>query len=104
MLNINYICPFRAIFKIWCPGCGGTRMVFSILDCDFYQAFRYNPLLFILLLLGIIFVIVELIYYIKKKSLIKIPVKVWIGLLIVVLIYMVLRNIPMFSYLIPTEV
>lgn len=44
-------CWFRKKLGLYCPGCGGTRMVQSILKLDFYQAFRYNPLVFVLLAL-----------------------------------------------------
>jgi len=100
---IKYICPFRLI-GLWCPGCGGTRMIRSIFALDFYQAFRYNPLLFILLICSIIFGIIELILYIKKKPLIRPSTKFWVFILVLLIIYMILRNIPAFSYLIPTEV
>lgn len=101
---IHYICPFRFLFGLWCPGCGGTRMIKSLFHLDFYQAFRYNPLLFILLICGIIYLIINIVLYIKKKALIKPSVKILVFILILLIVYMILRNIPLFSYLIPTEV
>ena len=102
--KIQYKCPFHKYLHIYCPGCGGTRMIRSILRFDFYQAFRYNPLLFILFIIAIIFIIIAIIIY-KKKKILVLPSKYsLIVLLIVLVIYMIVRNISIFSYLIPTEV
>ena len=54
---ISIPCPFHFITGLYCPGCGITRMIKSILKLDFYQAFRYNQLLFILLPFFIIIII-----------------------------------------------
>ena len=101
---IEYKCPWLTLFHLYCPGCGGMRMVLSLLHLDFYQAFRYNPLLFILLILGIIYFIIMIIVYKKKKVFVLPSKQFWICLLIILLVYMVLRNINTFVYLIPTEV
>lgn len=102
--GINYICPFRLFFHLWCPGCGGTRMIKAIFRLDFYQAFRYNQLLFILLIAGIMYFMLMIVIYWKNKIIIFPSMKVFVFLLIVLIIYMILRNIPAFSYLIPTKV
>ena len=102
--KIHYECPFLKFFHIFCAGCGGTRMIHSILNFDFYQAFRYNPLLFIFLIIGIIYTLIAIIIYIKKKELILPSKYSLIIILIIFLLYMILRNIGIFSFLIPTEV
>ena len=103
-LNSKYgfsiACPFHALTGLYCPGCGVTRMIFSIMKLDFYGAFRYNPLLFMLSILYIIFVIERVI---RKKDY-KIPNKVAIVLLVVLILYAIARNIPAFYYLAPTAV
>jgi hypothetical protein len=102
--KIHYRCPFEAILHIWCSGCGGTRMINSIIEGNFYQAFRYNPLLFILLIIGIIYFIFMIIVYIKKKVIVLPSKYVWIFIISLLIIYMILRNISYFSFLIPAEV
>ncbi|MBP5678243.1 MAG: DUF2752 domain-containing protein [Bacilli bacterium] len=105
LLNtIHYQCPWVTLFHVYCPGCGGMRMILALLRLDFYQAFRYNPLLFILFILGFIYIIFLIIIYKKKKVLVLPSKRFWIVLLVILLIYMVLRNIDAFVYLIPTEV
>lgn len=100
--NIN--CVFKSYTGLYCPGCGITRMFKSMLVFDFYQAFRYNPLLFIFtpffffLLINYLYC-----YYKKKKSLFqKMPNTVWNILLIITIIYWILRNI--IPWLAPTVI
>ena len=101
---IHYRCPWLTLFHLYCPGCGGMRMVLSLLHLDFYQAFRYNPYLFILLIFGLIYLVFSGIVYKKKKVFILPSKRFWILLLVSLILYMVLRNINLFIYLIPTEV
>lgn len=93
-------CPFHAITGLYCPGCGVTRMLFSIMTLNFYQAFRFNPLLFILLILYIAFIIERLI---RKKDL-KVPDRIALVLLVILIVFGILRNIPALSFLEPTLV
>lgn len=85
-------CIFHELTNLYCPGCGVTRMCFSILKLDFYQAFRYNPLVFILLI-GFI---------LCKLFKIKLPKSALYILLLIVILYGILRNIDIFGYLKPT--
>lgn len=41
-------CPFHFITKLYCPGCGVSRMILSALKLDFKTAFLSNPVLFCL--------------------------------------------------------
>lgn len=79
-------------------------MIKSIINLDFYQAFRYNPLLFILSILFIPYFIYQLSMYIKYGNIKKPSLKLLIILVIILVIYMLLRNIPKFDYLIPTKI
>ncbi|MDT5079503.1 MAG: hypothetical protein QOJ80_4140 [Mycobacterium sp.] len=38
------VCITKSLFGIDCPGCGGLRMVYSILHGDLYGALKYNAL------------------------------------------------------------
>lgn len=42
-------CPFYTLTGLWCPGCGATRMFLALKSFDLWSAFRYNPLVFLLL-------------------------------------------------------
>lgn len=100
-------CIFHKITNLYCPGCGVTRMILSLIKLDFYQAFRYNSLItifvpFILFLL--IDFIIKWITGNKNYFYIKIPNKIWIVLLIITISFGVIRNIPYFDYFIPTVI
>lgn len=96
-------CPIKKLTGLYCPGCGITRMFFSILQLDFYQAFRYNPLVFISLPFFIFFYLQSL--FTKKEPLYnKVPTKVWVTLIIIFIIYGILRNVPFFTFLAPTVI
>lgn len=102
-IGLEIPCMFHEITNFYCPGCGITRLLFSLVRLDFYQAFRYNPLVFILIILSIIYWILKLI--LKRFNInISILEFVWYILIVIVIIYGILRNISEFSWLVPTEV
>lgn len=101
--GLAIFCPIHKFTGFYCPGCGITRLLFSLIKLDFYQAFRYNPLVFILIIIGILYQLIKLI--LKKFNIyITIPNYIWYILLILVIIYGILRNVPEFSWLAPTHV
>ena len=97
-------CPWKKNFNIDCAGCGVTRMFKAIFSLKIYQAFRFNPLMFSLLVITIIYIIYYLISKLLKKDYYKISDKELLILLIVVIVFSILRNIPMFYFLKPTLV
>lgn len=100
-LTQNLQCVFYNITGLFCPGCGVTRMVLSLLRLDFYQAFRYNPLIFILLILSMFYIIYSLIRY---KKIVKLNNKLLVLLTVLVVIYWILRNTFYFEFLAPTVI
>lgn len=96
-------CIFHKITHLYCPGCGITRMFLSILKLDFYQAFRFNPLMFFMSPFIIIYEIIYYINWIQDKKF-KISKKIWYILLIITIIYTILRNINSFNFLAPTKI
>ena len=97
-------CIFKKITGLYCPGCGITRMFLSLIKFDIYQAFRYNPLVFILIILYIIYRLVDIIVFIRTNNHFKINDRTYWFLLILVFCFAILRNIPLFSFLAPTVV
>ena len=97
-LNIGIPCLFYKITGFYCPGCGITRMVFSLLKLDFYQAFRYNPFVFFFFIFYLLYKIINIkcIFQIKQQHIYL--------LLIITILFGILRNIEMFSYLKPTVI
>ena len=101
---IGFPCPFFEYLHIYCPGCGTTRMIRSLLHFEFYQAFRFNSLVFCLLFAFLGLIIAEIIYFIKNKKIFNISNKIYVILIVIILVYWILRNIPFFSWLAPTVI
>ena len=99
-MTITSLCPIKALTGLNCPGCGITRMFVALFHGNIYQAFRYNPLVFIELP---IIAILILLYRFNKKSR-KVVNILFIVLLVITVVYGVLRNIPFFYFLAPTQV
>lgn len=94
-------CPSNLIFGFNCPGCGTQRALHHLLHLEVIEALRYNALFVLALpfiIYGVIIKIYNLIFDAKKT--IRIPTKkfVWIGLLILVLLFGILRNIPIYPF------
>ena len=105
--QLNIPCYFSLVTGLDCPGCGITRMVLSILILDFYQAFRYNPLVFIYMPFIIAYIVYKIYIYIydkENKIINNIPNKYICIVLIVTILYGILRNIEIFSFLKPTVI
>ena len=103
---IKVPCIFHEITGLYCPGCGITRMIISIIHFDFYQAFRYNPLIFILSPILIVISSIEIFCYLFdiENKYIKKYDKLLIILIVLLILFGILRNIPLFSYLKPTKI
>lgn len=91
-------CWFHRLTGLYCPGCGMTRAIKSIISMGLYQAFRYNALIFII---PPIFCLYSYFNYKKNEKITKILL---IIMLIITVGYGVIRNVPYFDYLAPTLV
>lgn len=83
-------CPVRAITGWHCPGCGSGRAVHSLLNGRLADAVRYNPILIVLAIFFVFYI------YDKRRAqpyLAHDP-RVGKGLLIILVVYAVLRNMP----------
>lgn len=101
--GLGVMCPLKELFDWDCPGCGGTRMAVAMLDFDFYQAFRYNPFVFVTApVIGIVY-IWQYIVYVKENRLLKHLDTFLIAYAIALIAFGILRNLSWFSYLAPTK-
>lgn len=92
-------CGLVTLFHIYCPGCGGTRALFSVLQGHFLESLFYNPAVLLGALLIVYYeaaVIVTLvknngkIYYCRK------PILIYIYL-VIVFGYAIVRNVLLFA-------
>lgn len=94
-------CLFHELCGYYCPGCGITRMFYSILKLDLYQAFRYNAFLFCLLPFAVFYCIYIFICWIHDKCFF-LPTKRFIYMILILFLFFgIIRNIPYFSYWAP---
>ena len=103
--NIGIPCVYYQLSGLYCSGCGMTRATFSLLQLDFYQAFRYNAFAIIIIPLIGLYIIGGIYAWLFNKANFmdnKIPGIVWIVFIVALLVYGVLRNIPQFVFLAPT--
>lgn len=89
-------CAFHGVSGLYCPGCGATRAIQSLLDGNFIGALKNN--LFIVLLMPVIFWLLFLDtareFWKWNPQLKPAPPAVLFGLFALLVIYSVLRNLP----------
>ena len=96
--KLKLYCIFKKLFNIRCPGCGLTRSFNALLKLDIITSFKYNisgPILFIILLIGIIFLIKDIISNEDKtiKCTYKLLGKYYYIVIICLIISMMVNNI-----------
>ena len=94
-------CPFHTLTGFYCPGCGSQRALSSLLHADFLQAINFNVLLVISLPFLIYAAIVAVVNAFKKQ---QVNQKIFYSpffvktLLVVVIAFWILRNIPRYPF------
>lgn len=94
-------CVFHVITGLYCPGCGAGRACYSILHLQIKDAFCFNPLMTVLLpLIGLYVTVRAVDWAITGGNHVdrKISVKMLVIILIIVIVYGILRNIPVYPF------
>ena len=104
--GVGFPCLFHKITGRYCAGCGMTRAVVALSKFEFYQTLRYNLFAFIALPFLAIYLFVESYYWVlnRRNRFERFFQVVAIVILVGLVAYSVLRNIPSFSWLAPTDV
>ncbi|MFA9377729.1 MAG: DUF2752 domain-containing protein [Lachnotalea sp.] len=89
-------CLFHKLSGLYCPGCGGTRAVLSLIHGHPIASIQYNPIVMYGLLIYAWYMISNTIELLSKKKL-KIGMKYsdsyfWVGLGIIIVFFLI-RNI-----------
>ncbi|NLN41921.1 MAG: DUF2752 domain-containing protein [Clostridiales bacterium] len=92
-------CVFNKVTGLYCPGCGMTRAVHSIMHFKFYQAIRYNALVVLIPPLLIIYYLLIMFKWDSKYS----KAIIYLAIAIAIL-YGIARNLSWFNDLMPTTV
>ncbi|MEY8354136.1 DUF2752 domain-containing protein [Lachnospiraceae bacterium 54-53] len=59
LLGIGFPCMFHSLTGFYCPGCGGTRAVRSLLRGDLRMSFQYHPLVLYTVLVFLLEIIIR---------------------------------------------
>ena len=80
-------CAFHKITGFYCPGCGGTRAVFSLARGEIVRSFIFHPIVIYTLIVGGWFLISQSIQRISKNKICIAmhisPIYIWLALIIV---------------------
>ena len=102
LYHIGIPCVFHKITGLYCPGCGITRALFSIIELDFIRAIHNNLLVFILAPVLLYYFVKKLKYWILlEKEKVILPNLIIYIMLVITLLFFVLRNIDYFNFLRP---
>lgn len=96
-----FSCPIYDITGFYCPGCGTGRACRALLQFRFVEAFCYNPAFVILLpFIGVYFAVRITDWVITGGNHVdkKINGPLLITVLVLVILYGVLRNIPVYPF------
>lgn len=99
--NYWLICMFYKLSGYYCPGCGAGRACYCILHGRLAQAFRYNPLLCILLpWLALYIAACGIQWLVTGRETVssRIPIEATYVLLAVVILYGIARNIDVYPF------
>lgn len=102
LYGIGIPCVFHKITGFYCPGCGITRAIFSLLKLDFKSAIMNNLLIFLLSPFMLFYFYIRLKnWFLDKKENSIYPNWVWYLFLTITILFGFLRNINEFSWLAP---
>jgi hypothetical protein len=88
-------CVFRSVTGLLCPGCGITRAAHHLLHGRFDEAFRLNPMVFVLI--ALVLYALPSIYRGQTPRFLMSPAFAW-GSFVVLTSYWIVRNTPVWPY------
>ncbi len=100
--SVNFLpkCPLYVTTGIYCPGCGSQRATYELLHLNILGVFRQNALYVLGILILIYHLIISILnsfFHKNSYNYIYHPKTPWI-LLIIILIFWILRNLPFYPF------
>ena len=102
--TLSLSCRFHDLTGLYCPGCGSGRAVAATLRGDFREAFRWNPMVYLLGIpsMGIlIYEYIRVVFGIRSLKPVMLPEWLMRSAAALLLTFWILRNLPLFSFLAP---
>ena len=100
--HIGFNCVFHEITNLYCPGCGITRAIFSLMELNIIRAIKYNILIITVVPLILYYYLIKIKNWILLKETEEIYSKTtWNIILVFIILFGILRNIEIFSFLAP---
>ena len=97
-------CPFYKLTRLYCPGCGSGRAVRALLRGNLAESFRWNPMLYLLGIpscLGVLYEYIRIVFLPRRLRPIVLPQKLCVFLVVLLIAWWVLRNLPGLEFLAP---
>lgn len=92
-------CPLHDLLHIYCPFCGGSRAVLSLLRLDFPTALRINPpVLFSIPVLVFYYIRGLISFFCGGDFSFRVPRKWTFALLVLFLVFFILRNVLLVAF------
>jgi hypothetical protein len=98
--NIFPKCPVYGVTGIYCPGCGSQRAAHQILNGNIIEGIRHNYLIGLLGLVLSYQVFMFIMNSVLQKGIVNLlhKSKVTMGILVIVILFWILRNINLFPF------
>lgn len=91
-------CPFYSLFHLYCPGCGSQRALSALLHGNIFFAFHENALMLLFLPLLMYSALINIRSNGKQKALIFYNLLFVRIVLVAVVLFWLLRNIPIYPF------
>jgi len=98
--NIFPKCPVYGVTGIYCPGCGSQRAAHKILNGNIFEGIRHNYLIGLLGLVLSYQAFMFIMNNVLQKGIVNLlhKSKVTMGILVIVILFWILRNINLFPF------
>ena len=92
-------CPFFWMTGLYCPGCGSLRAVHELFHGNFISALSLNPLLIISLPLIAVYTCLKTYHKKIKFNAFTLNLQFYYVIILIILLYWLLRNIPSYPFI-----
>ncbi len=87
-------CVWYNVFQVYCPGCGGTRAVESLMHGEFVKSFLYHPAVLYTVILVVIYMLSHTLHILTKGKVKVMLFKAWYlySIIVVIMLQCLIKN------------